>query len=609
MDQVDEVKSKVDIVEVISSYLPLKRAGRNFSGLCPFHSEKTPSFMVSAERQAFRCFGCSESGDVFTFLEKMEGWEFRETLEELAKRVGVKLANFKPTSASRQKDKLIEINKLAAKFYKYLLAKHPLGDVARKYLLGRGVNESLWEKFDLGFAPGGWENLAKFLGKKEFSPADISTAGLVVGREGRVGSSFYDRFRNRIMFPIKDSRGIILGFSGRLLLDNAREAKYINSPETPIFNKGSLLFGLDVARSAIREKNEVVLVEGEFDVLSSCAAGLLNVVASKGTALTEKQVATLARICERVIICFDADLAGDAASRRGIELLDMVGVSVRVARLGNFKDPDEFAKSDAKGFLAAVSSASDIYDYFIDSATSRFDPATGEGKKKIGREILPILAKISDDLVRAHYTGKLAKILDLETQAVAEAVGKQSFSGGTFERPMETAAGRGAAGLSQEEYFLALLIFQDEVVSDLLDMLSYRDFEDESASHFFRWLHDIIGHSRLRSKKSFGGQAKARNLSLLLKQLPKELNPYIDNLYLVNISVEFGDRELWAVELAKIAKIIRDKSFRRQQRVISSKLKEAQKISDERQIQLLMSQFNKISEARKNLIEKWQKSV
>ncbi|MBI3283049.1 DNA primase, partial [Candidatus Curtissbacteria bacterium] len=282
MDQVDEVKSKVDIVEVISSYLPLKRAGRNLAGLCPFHSEKTPSFMVSPERQAFKCFGCSVGGDVFTFLEKMEGWEFRETLEELAKRAGVKLKDFKPTGASREKEKLIEINKLAAKFYSYILKNHKLGEPGRQYLKKRGIPETLWEKFDLGYAPGGWENISQFLAKKGFGLADIAIAGLVIGRESKSGGGYYDRFRERLMFPIADSRGSVVGFSGRLLDEKTKEAplrspkasfegqaKYINSPQTPIFNKGLLLFGLSLARQSIREKNEAVLVEGEFDVLSS----------------------------------------------------------------------------------------------------------------------------------------------------------------------------------------------------------------------------------------------------------------------------------------------------------------------------------------------------
>ncbi|MBI2012765.1 DNA primase [Candidatus Curtissbacteria bacterium] len=433
MDQVDEVKSKVDIVEIISSYLPLRKAGRNFAALCPFHSEKTPSFMVSPERQVFKCFGCSEAGDVFTFLEKMEGWDFRETLEELAKRVGVKLTYTGGFGKTKIKDKLVEINNLVAKFYAHVLNKHPLGETARKYLKRRGIRKNIWEKFGLGYAPGGWENALNFLTKRGLALEDVATAGLLVSRDaGR--QSYYDRFRERLIFPLKDSRGTILGFSGRIIepetlrrgsVQARNEAKYVNSPETPIFTKGSILFGLDVARGAIRDKGEAILVEGEFDVLSSASAGVQNVIASKGTALTDRQVAIVGRICENVVLCFDTDLAGDAAARRGIELLDLAGVNIRVATLGRYKDPDEFAQKDPTGFAKAIRGAGGVYDYLIDSAAERHDPHDPVGKKKIGKEIMPTLARISDDLVRAHYIEKLAKLLDLEATLVASAIEKK----------------------------------------------------------------------------------------------------------------------------------------------------------------------------------------
>jgi len=590
MDQVDEVKSKVDIVEVISSYIPLKKAGRNLSGLCPFHGEKTPSFMVSAERQAFKCFGCGEGGNVFTFLEKIEGWDFRETLEELAKRTGVKLIDFKPSGASRDREKLLEINKLAAKFFKYLLQKHKAGEPGRQYLEKRGIGEVLWEKFDLGYAPGGWENISKFLTKRSYSLADIATSGLTIGRETRSGGGYYDRFRERLMFPIKDSRGSVMGFSGRLLGQNAKEAhstgsgqaKYVNSPQTPIFNKGSLLFGLDLARSEIREKNEAVLVEGEFDVLSSHKAGITNVIASKGTALTDQQVAILSRLCDRVILCFDTDLAGDAASRRGIELMDMAGISVKVVELGKFKDPDEFAQKDAVGFRKAIKSAIDIYDYFIDSASKRFDVNSPDGKKKIGREVVPVISKISDDLVRAHYISKLAKLLDLDTQLVSEAVSKKTeINQVVFSNP----AGDGKyAKVTREEYFLALLVFHDEILPDIISILSAADFESPGARSFWAWLRDIIRNP------------KVRVFSTATKKLPKDLSDFVDQLYLINISAEFSDKELWAEEAIKTAKALKKASLKRELGDISGKLEEAQKNKDDKGIEKLMNRFEKVSE-------------
>ena len=583
MDQVDEVKSKIDVVEVISSYIPLKRAGRNLAGLCPFHSEKTPSFMVSPERQAFKCFGCQKGGDVFTFLEEIEGWDFRETLEELAKRAGVKLRDFKPSGASRDREKLFGINKLAAKFYKYLLAKHPIGEVAREYLNGRGIPQSLWDKFDLGYAPGGWENVSKFLVKRGFSLADVATAGLSIGRESRSGSGYYDRFRERLMFPIKDSRGAVAGFSGRLISDNAREAKYVNSPQTPIFNKGSLLFGLDLARPVIREKNEAVLVEGEFDVLSAHKAGVVNVVASKGTALTDGQVAILSRLCEKVVLCFDTDLAGDTASRRGIELLDIAGLTVKVLSMGKFKDPDEFAQNDADGFRRAIKEAVDIYEYALSSASRRFDAQTTEGKKKIGHEVIPVLSKITDDMVRAHYIAKLAKLLDLPVTLVAEAVAKKKSDLAIL--PVTSAVPSGGSGrLSQEDYFLALLVFADEIVDDIVGELAPNDFFGESARSFFSWLRDIIVRS------------KVRTVGKLLRHLPRDLSAYVDELYLVNIGPDFSDRELWAAEAVKTAKMLKRVSLRRELAFMSAKLKEAEGRHDERAVNKLLLRFTKVSE-------------
>ncbi|OGE02595.1 hypothetical protein A3G16_03675 [Candidatus Curtissbacteria bacterium RIFCSPLOWO2_12_FULL_41_16] len=626
MDQKDEVKSKVDLVEVIASYIPLKKMGRNFAGLCPFHSEKTPSFMVSAERQAFKCFGCNESGDVYTFLEKMEGWDFREALEEMAKKAGVVLADFKPSGVQKNKEKLIEINKKALQFYKYLLNKHPIGETARKYLISRGVTQEFWEKFDLGYAPAGWENLSKFLKKRGYDLADMATAGLMIARlmvprvqasggQGRdtkgpgfSEGGYYDRFRNRIIFPLKDGRGTVLGFSGRTIDDAQKEAplrsksfegqaKYINSPETSIYNKGSLLFGLDVARGAIRDKKETVLVEGEFDVISAHKAGVFNVVASKGTALTERQVVILSRLAEKVVLCFDTDLAGDAAARRGIELLDLAGLDICVVRLGKHKDPDDFAQKDPAGFKKAISNALNVYDYFLESATARYDPKTADGKKKIGQEILPVLARISDDLVRAHYTDKLARVLDLEVTLVAAAVDKKM---GSLFTTLQT-GGVGASvksKLSLEEYFLALFISQDEIVTSFVVDVKPGDFENEKAASFWKWLRDIIRASQARTGHRLG--EKPKSLKRLLEKLPGDLGSFVDHLYLANISPAFGEKEFWAQEVAKIAQRIKKESLKRQLFEVSRRLKTAQAEKNMRKMTILTKRFDQIAKYLKS---------
>lgn len=588
MDQKDEVKGKTDIVEVISSYLPLKKSGRNFAALCPFHAEKTPSLMISGERQVFKCFGCGESGDVFTFVQKVEGWDFREALEELAKKAGVTLKSFAPSGASKLKEKIIEINKLSMKFYKYLLDKHPAGAKAREYLARRKIGSALWEKYDLGFAPSGWENLENFLNKKGFDLADIATAGLVIGRDS-TGRSFYDRFRNRLIFPLKDNRGTVLGFSGRVLDDLNREAKYINSPQTPIFTKGALLFGLDVAKDAIKKKNEVLLVEGEFDVLSANQVKIENVAAVKGTALTEKQVATIARIAESVALCFDKDIAGDTAARRGIEMLDIAGVNIRIVGLGKYKDPDEYIKGNVKAFKLAIENAGNIYDYLIDSACNRYDPNTPEGKKKIGQEILPILAKISDDLMKAHYIEKFAKLLSLDVSLIADAVGKKSKD---ISPPLEFTQSQNTDRLAKEslnleEYFLALLLSQDEIPKTFLSGINPSDFTNDLSQKFWRWLRDIMRASKFKSLKK------------LLLKLPKNLSGFVDYLYLINISPNLSDKELWAVELTKITERLKKQALIRNLKAISQELKSAENKADRRLILSLTKKFNEVSKTIK----------
>ncbi len=522
-------------------------------------------------------------------MGKIEGWDFREALEELAKRAGVKLKSFEPTDKSRVRDKLVEINKLATKFYSHLLNNHPAGERARKYLAGRGIKKETWEKFQLGYSPDSWDTLFNFFGKHKIPTSDVAMSGLVIARSGN-DRSFYDRFRNRLIFPISDSRGQVMGFSGRVLDPTAKEAKYVNISETPIFQKGSLLFGLDITRSAIRDKNEAVLVEGEFDVLSSFQAGVENVVASKGTALTERQAAMLARIAENVVLCFDTDVAGDSASRRGIELLDMAGVTVRVADLGESKDPDEFAQKDAKGFKTAISKAANIYDYLIDSAAERFDPATADGQKKIGREILPVLSKISDDLVRAHYIEKLAKVLGLDISLVATAVEKKVAD---LEAPTKNLApgveSRGDAAM--EDYFLALFLAGNKVILKIVEMLEPEDFAGEVQRLFWKAVRDIIVNS------------KSESPAKIVKRMPADLSDFVDQLYLVNISPAFGEEELWAQETVKVAARIKRKSLARALGEISNLLKEAQKSADSAKILKLTAKFNGLSGKLKEVSE------
>lgn len=393
------------------------------------------------------------------------------------------------------------------------------------------------------------------------------------------------------MFPMKDSRGTVLGFSGRVLAKDAKEAhsqssvqaKYINSPETPIFTKGSLLFGLNAAKEAIRDKNEVVLVEGEFDVISAHGAGVANAVASKGTALTEKQVAVISRLCENVALCFDMDLAGDAASRRGIEMLDMAGLNIKVVKIVGGKDADELAQKDPAGFRKAVEGAMNVYDYLIESALKRYDAGTSDGKKKIGREILPVLSKISDELVRAHYMTKLAKSLDLDVALISDAVSKKRSDLDVLKVPEVVAVDGVYAEDVLEEYFMALFLAGDEVLQTIVDKVEPGDFESEAISALWKAIRDIISGS------------KPKKVSDLQAKLPAKFAKLVDHLYFVNISPSVLEREIWAQEMMKVAARIKKRSYARMATEISELLKKAQKQGDDKAILVLNRRFDKVS--------------
>ncbi len=421
-NQVEEVKSKTDIVAIIGERIELKKAGRNFKANCPFHGEKTASFMVSPELQIFKCFGCSEAGDAFSFLEKFEGMEFAESLKYLADRAGVKLKSFSGTKKS-EKERIIEVNAQAIRLYSYLLKNHEQGKRALNYLLKeRGLKMSTIEEFGLGYSPDNPIYIKKFLiDKKKFTPAELERAGITLGS----GTRFYDRFSGRVIFPLMDHRGNPIGFSGRVLPWDKRETgKYINSPETPAYHKSSVLYALNITRPFIKKKGVAIIVEGELDAISSYQAGIKNVVAIKGSALTEEQVKLLSRFAPKFILALDADLAGDAASRRGIMVASNAGVEVKVTEMAGAKDPDEAARHDLDGYKKSLINAVSIWDFFIDSATKRYDVSTGVGKSKISREVIPTLSEIEDKIVQAHYIGVVAQKLSIPEEAVREQIEK-----------------------------------------------------------------------------------------------------------------------------------------------------------------------------------------
>jgi len=417
VNQVEEVKNKTDIVSLIGEYIDLKKAGRNYKANCPFHGEKTPSFMVSPELQIYKCFGCGESGDAFTFLQKHEGMDFPEALKYLADKAGVKLDTYTPQKTTNR-EKIIEINRETLNFYKYVLYKHRDSVKIMDYLTKeRGLKPETIKLFQLGYSPDKPAVLYNFLlGKRGFKENELNISGLFAGRN-------YDRFVGRVTFPLMDHRGNICGFSGRILPWGRKDsAKYINSPETPAYSKSRILYGLNIAKDYIREKGYVILVEGELDMISSFQTGIKNVVAIKGSALTDEQIRLLSRFTQKIIFCLDSDFAGDKAAKRGAVMAQNQGLEVKVARLKKYKDPDDAARKEPLYLKKIISESIGIWDFLLDSVFEKYD-LSGEGKGKISKEITPVLQAISDEIVRFHYISEVAARLSVSVESVASNIG------------------------------------------------------------------------------------------------------------------------------------------------------------------------------------------
>lgn len=418
MSQIQEVKQASDIIQIIGERVTLQRSGTNWRGLCPFHSEKSPSFFVSEQLQRYKCFGCGETGDVFTFLEKYEGMTFAESLQTLADRAGITLTKNTFSDEDDQRKRALELLSLAREYYTYLLTQHDVGRKARKYLNDRGISQESIKVFQLGYALPSWDGLLKFLNKKkQYSLADIHAAGLMV--TGKGGQS-YDRFRDRLMFPLTDHRGRVVGFSGRVLDPTIKEAKYINTPETLLYHKSQLLYGFSQLYQSIRKENEVVVVEGEFDVISSAQAHVNHVVAVKGSALTEDHMRLLSRTVERVLLSFDTDSAGLEATRRAIAVAKPFGIELRVLDSGEDakKDPDELARTNPQQWRKVVKSSISVYEFLIRAAMKQHDASSPEGKRKIVNQLAPVIKEISHAVEREYYVRKLAELLQVKESSL-----------------------------------------------------------------------------------------------------------------------------------------------------------------------------------------------
>ncbi|MBL7036834.1 DNA primase [Candidatus Microgenomates bacterium] len=516
--QVEEVKSKVDIVSLLSEYIDLKKAGRNYKANCPFHGEKTPSFMVSPELQIYKCFGCSESGDIFEFLQKHEGMDFGEALKYLADKVGVKLATYSSTK-STEREKIIAINHSVLNFYNYILHKHANGKKILEYLKkDRGLDDETIEKFQLGFSPDSPGILYKYLvDKKGYKAEDLKKAGLFVG-----GFKNYDRFGGRVVFPLMDHRDNIVGFSGRILPWVKQDrAKYINSPETAAYSKSKILYGLNIVKADIRNAKSAVVVEGELDMISSYKNGIKNVVAIKGSALSEEQIRLISRFCSKIVFCLDSDFAGDAAAKRGVIMAENQGMEVRVARLTNFKDPDDAARGNIEEYKKDLDEAVGVWDFLVDSVFEKND-LSSTGKAKISREVVSILSLISDSIVQAHFVEVVARRLSVPAESVAAQLNKgktaEGQSGGVLPEK-QLVAQKPRKQLLEEQLVALFLLFSPEKLKDTETLKLF-------STPFVQRVIDEI-------KKV--GDIKNLKVGEFFSNLPKELQGKFSELLLVDL--------------------------------------------------------------------------
>ena len=416
-DMVREVLAAVDIVDVLGDSVELKSAGSSrFKGLCPFHQEKTPSFIVSRDRQTFYCFGCERGGDAITFLRDQEGLSFHEALQKLADRGGIQLRKFggEGSREAQLRTQVLALSKLAARFYRDLLKNDKLGQPGRDYLAQRGLHDRIVERFGLGHVPEGWRALVTHARESGIQESVLIGSGLA--KRGERGG-LYDLFRNRVVFPIRDVSGDVVAFGGRDLGDGP--AKYINSPENPVYKKGRVLYGLYEARDAMRKSGQVLLVEGYFDLLRCFDAGIENVVATSGTALTGEQASLIRRYVSSVVVVFDGDRAGIRAALRSIGILTSAGLSVRALALPDGQDPDDYIRSEGReAFLALVENAADFVTFYVRMSAERTE--TIEGRTEVARELFDIFKQIDDVLSRDEYVKHLAKALGMNVPRCCE---------------------------------------------------------------------------------------------------------------------------------------------------------------------------------------------
>lgn len=606
-----EIKSRIDIVDFLAEYLQLKPAGtHNFRALCPFHNEKNPSFMVSRDKQFWHCFGCAKSGDIFTFLQDYEGLTFPEALKQLAERAGVKLVqNYGPsTQETTQKNKVLEILNLTAKYYHEYLLKSQAAQIARDYLIKRQIQTETIEQFNLGFSPDSWEEIGNFLRQRGYLEQDIVAAGLLIKSENKNSGSrqnkFYDRFRGRLMFPIADHNGAVVGFGARALKESEeKSAKYINSPQTLVYDKSHILYGLSLAKTAIKKQDLVVVVEGYLDVISSHQAGITNVVAVSGTALTNSQLKLLKRYSTKLALCFDADQAGMAAAKRGVETALAEGFEIKIITLPFGKDPDECIKYNIALWPEAIKQAEEFVQYYFNKTLSGLDLQKAQDQKKATDILLPLIAKIADVVEKSFWLKKLATRLDIDeavlklklqnSKTVTAPVSEQnnSFKAKLINNNNSSAPVVKSKNEIISDKLLALVLQQSAFLEVMVQQLLPEMLETEINQNLYKNL--IIYYTESTNLDNLGIVDFGQYLAKKIDQESSLEKIAILELLAAKDLAEFSQEGL-KQEGQKLLNILREDYILRKRKQLQQAMQDAEARGDEKQIEALTKEFNQL---------------
>lgn len=574
---IDKIKERLDVVDVIQGYLKLKKRGANYVAKCPFHSEQNPSFYVSPEKQIWHCFGCSRGGDIFGFVKEIEGVEFREALRILAKQAGVQLKKVSP-ELQNKKEKLFNICEQAAQFFEENL-KH--NKKARDYLKKRGLKQSTIKKFRLGYAPGSWRRLKKHLLHLGHKEEDLIDAGLLVKpSEQSKARTSYDRFRGRIIFPIFNLAGQPVGFSGRMVKQDNKGAKYINTSNTLIYDKSKVLYGLDKAKMAIRRLEHAILTEGNLDVVMSHQAGVKNAIATSGSSLTSSHLNIIKRYTPNVKIAFDADKAGKVATRRGFKQALKLGMNVKIITFAKGKDPADLVKLDPQQWIDACKNAQNFVQYFFEQTLKKYPQRDVDSKKKIAAEVLPIIKVIQNKVEQAHWLQELAGELNVDESYLSEALAKTKTIKGKPENHQQHKDTKQTSPPSRlqllEQELLALFAAYPEKLKAEIKKLTPQFFNTKKFSQIFKLI------------KKHGNKA--------LTHYPKELENPIKLLQFRAEFMNFKCDEDICKEAKLIISQIRKIKLESRLRAVCKQIQECEQESAGEKLNKALKQYSQITE-------------